>query len=79
VSPCCAVPEIAGAAELLGGSGVTTAVADEGAVALPPEFVAVTTTSTVWPTSLEAATYVLAVAPEMSAQLPPDELQSCHW
>ena len=59
VLPCVAVPEIVGAAVLVGTAGggpLTTAVAAEVAEALPPPFVAVTTTSTVCPTSLAVKT-----------------------
>jgi hypothetical protein len=53
--PCCAVPEIVGGAVLTGGVGAgwTTAVGAEVALAEPAEFVAVTTTRTVEPTSAE--------------------------
>src|SRR4051794_41405429 len=56
-----------------------TAVAPEGALSLPPAFVAVTTTRTVLPTSTGTRSYVAAVAPVMSAQLAPAASQRCHW
>ena len=46
-----AVPVTAGAATLAGGSGATTAVAVDVAIAVPPSFVAVTCARRVWPTS----------------------------
>jgi hypothetical protein len=57
---------------------VTTPLGLELADPLPLAFVAVTTTSTVEPTSLAAPVYVAAVAPEMFVQFAPDESQSCH-
>ena len=53
MSPCCAVPVIAGSAVLTGagGGGAATVVAAEVAGVDPPALVAVTITSIVWPTS----------------------------
>jgi hypothetical protein len=52
VSPCCAVPDTVGALEFTGaGSAVTVEVFADVAGVDPPAFVAVTTTSTVSPTS----------------------------
>ena len=62
-----------------GGSTATVAVAAEMASPDPPAFVAVTTTLRVSPTSLEASTRVLPVAPLIAEQLAPDVLQSSHW
>jgi hypothetical protein len=82
VSPTFAVPLITGATVFTGagggGSG-TVLVATEEARADPAALVAVTVTSTVWPTSLEATMWRLEVAPLIAAQDPPELLQSCHW
>src|SRR5579871_3372633 len=61
------------------GAEVTTAVGLELAEAEPAPFDAVTTTSTVEPTSLETSVYVDAVAPAIGVQVVAVELQSCHW
>ena len=50
VSPTCSSPEIVGATVLAGGAG-TTALGALVEVSLPASFVAVTTTTTVWPWS----------------------------
>src|SRR5438034_10378841 len=57
----------------------TTAVWADVADVEPAEFVAVTTTRIVEPTSAETSAYVVAVAPPMSAQLAPPESQRRHW
>src|SRR4051794_18495009 len=77
VWPLRAVPEIVGG-ELLTGAvdGATTdAVWFEVAVAVPTEFLAVTTTRRVLPTSPAATVYVVAVSPAMSTHVAP---QRCH-
>ena len=54
VSPCCAVPDTTGALEFTGAAtdaAATVAVFADDAAVEPPAFVAVTTTSTVFPTS----------------------------
>ena len=51
MSPCCAVPLIAGRPVLTGGDAVTPAVGVDGSAVEPPALVAVTTTSIVWPMS----------------------------
>ena len=51
VCPCCANPEIAGFAVLIGGLAATTTVGADEAVAEPPELLAVTATTIVLPTS----------------------------
>ena len=58
---------------------VTTAVWAESADDEPAEFVPVTRTRTVEPTSETVGTYVPAVAPTMSTQAPPAESQRRHW
>ncbi len=58
---------------------VTAAVAADVALVGPPEFVAVTTTRSVWPTSAEVSLYVDDPAPVMLAHASPDVLQSSHW
>jgi hypothetical protein len=57
---------------------VTTLVAADVAVAVPPELAAVTTTRIVWLTSLLDTGYEALVAPLIAAQPAPDESQSCH-
>ena len=49
--PGCAVPLIVGAAVFDGGAAVTVVVGAEVADADPSEFIAVTCTAIVWPTS----------------------------
>jgi hypothetical protein len=73
------VPDTVGREATAGGVAVTNAVGAEGALALPPLFVALTTTMSVCPTSALAAVYVVAVAPEMLLQFAPVESQRCHW
>jgi hypothetical protein len=51
----------------------------QAAVDDPAELVAVTATRSVEPTSALAATYVCAVAPGRSLQLPPLAPQRRHW
>ena len=79
VCPSCAVPETVGAPVFDGGAAATVAVADEVALLEPAEFDAVTVTRIVEPTSELLAAYVCAVAPPMSAQLPPLASQWRHW
>jgi hypothetical protein len=71
---------------LTAGAGVegcdvarTTAVAADAAVAEPARFVAVTTTRSVWPTSVARKPYVLPLAPTASVQAAPVWSQRCHW
>jgi hypothetical protein len=45
----------------------------------PAVLLAVTSTSSVFPTSAAVTTYVCAVCPNTSVQPPPSELQSRHW
>ena len=52
VPPSRAVPDTVGAAVFSGATGATAAVGAECASAVPPSFVAVTTTRTVRPTSV---------------------------
>ena len=61
------------------GWGAMTAVCEEVEGVDPPLLLAVTTTRTVWPTSVPVRAWLLAVAPEMLVQLAPEVLQSCHW
>ena len=76
VCPSCAVPEIKGAAVLVGlptvGVGLELAAAD------PAEFEAVTTTTSAFPTSPLAIVYVDCVAPGMFWQCCPFLSQLCH-
>jgi hypothetical protein len=68
MSDTCAVPLITGTAVFTGGGGGgawTTPVTAEVATPEPPALLAVTTTSIVCPTSLDATVYVLELAPEM--------------
>jgi hypothetical protein len=55
VWPCCGVPEIVGAAVFASATALTAEVWLLVAEALPPEFVAVTTTRIVLPMSLEVS------------------------
>jgi hypothetical protein len=57
---------------------VTTLVGAESAEVEPTLFVAVTRTRIVQPASPAATTWVAAVAPEMSLQLPPFVLHLRH-
>ena len=56
-----------------------TAVALEVAVDEPTEFVAVTATRRVLPTSAPVSVYAGSVAPGIAAQAPPAPSQRCHW
>jgi hypothetical protein len=76
--PWTAEPEIAGSAVFTGGPGATTGEAGDVADALPAEFVAVTTTRSVAPTSAETAAYVPFVAPDRAAHDVPADVQRCH-
>jgi hypothetical protein len=60
------------------GGAVTTALGAERADLDPAAFDAVTTTRMVWPTSLEAMTYVDCEAPATATHVVPALLQSCH-
>jgi hypothetical protein len=55
VPPSRVSPETAGGAVFAGGSACTAALAPEVAVAEPPPFRAVTSTTTAWPTSAAVA------------------------
>ena len=61
------------------GAAATTAVCVELALLEPTEFVPVTTTRKVKPTSAATAVYDCELAPAMSLQLLPDESQRRHW
>ena len=78
VEPTCAVPEIVGSDVFTGAPATTPLAADEAAVE-PTLFVAITTTTTVEPTSAAASVYEDCVAPTTSTQLPPAESQRRHW
>jgi hypothetical protein len=67
---------IVGTAVFTGAGWGTVLVAAEEALAEPPAFVAVTTTSIVSPTSEDCAVYELELAPAMFWHVPPR--QSCH-
>src|SRR5512132_308969 len=71
VCPSTGVPEIVGGDVFTGAASapVTVAVAAEVAVLEPTEFVAVTVTRIVEPTSADASEYVWSVAPAISLQL----------
>ena len=58
---------------------VTAAVGAEVDVRDPRLFFAVTRTRSVLPTSTDFSAYVVEVAPEMLAQLPPDASHLVHW
>jgi hypothetical protein len=70
---------IDGATTFAGGTAVTGPTTPELAVAEPTEFVAVTTTRSVEPTSAADAAYEEPVAPATSEQPEPVESQRCHW
>ncbi len=80
VCPTCAVPCGSGCLVTLGGvsAATTVPVGLEAADEWPAELAAATTTRSVPPTSEDVTTYVWAVAPEMSPQLPPEPLHRCH-
>src|SRR5207248_8697996 len=69
--PSCGVPETVGGVQSTGARPSTASVAGELALFSPAQFDAVTVTRIVEPTSELVAAYVFAVAPPMSAQLPP--------
>ena len=77
-SPISATPSTDGAVVLTGGAG-STALGALVAVSTPASFVAVTTTTTVWPWSSTVSVYVSSSAPVMSTQLLPAASQRCHW
>src|SRR5712692_8473752 len=82
VSPTAAVPEIVG--RLLFTGAVASATTPEPFVpadALPSAFVAVTTASSVWPTSSFCTVYDWDVAPTIGTQFcrSPVASQRCHW
>jgi hypothetical protein len=81
VCPLTALPDTTGSDVLTGAAGAdtTTAVATESAVADDAEFVAVTRTRTVEPTSPATSVYVAPVAPAMSTQPAPPVSQRRHW
>jgi hypothetical protein len=61
-------------------AGVITCVGLElTGPAVPAEFEAVTSTSSVWPTSADAATYDADLAPLIAAQPFPLSSQRVHW
>jgi hypothetical protein len=75
-------PEIVGSVESTGADTVvpvTTAVGVELTLAVPPLFVAATTTRIVAPTSPAASAYDWAVAPLMPLQLLPEVSHLFHW
>jgi hypothetical protein len=77
-SPSFATPETTGAAVFVGGAGRTTAVGAEFRDAAPAEFVAVTRTTSVEPTSAVTTAYVAPVAPAISTQPAPLESHRSH-
>ncbi len=76
VEPTVAVPVIAGSVVLAGGA-TTTAVGVVLTEFDPAELVAVTTTTSVVPMSLEVTVYVELVS-ELLVQFAPAESQVCH-
>jgi hypothetical protein len=72
VCPACDDPEIDGTLESAGATACTTAVGAELAELEPAPFDAVTTTSSVEPTSPGPSWYVGPVAPATGAQFAPD-------
>ena len=79
VCPCCAAPEVTGGAVFVGGIPATTGVGADSAVLEPAPFVAITSTTSVDPTSAETSVYADAVAPAMFEQLVPPLVQRRHW
>jgi hypothetical protein len=61
------------------GFGEMTSVVADAADPNPTEFIAVTTTRSLQPTSLVVAWNDCAVAPAMLVQPAPAESQRCHW
>ena len=83
VEPWLALPEMAGRAVSEGavaaeGEGATTEVWPEVADFEPDEFVAVTTTCIVSPTSADASTYVELLAPDTEVHPEPPASQRRH-
>ena len=78
VTPCSGFPAIWGATVFAGAGGSTGPTLALVTGVAPPAFDAVTVTLTSFPTSDAFNVYVLAVAPEIAAQLFPELLQSCH-
>jgi hypothetical protein len=81
VCPVAAVPEIVGGLVLAGGVGaeVTTAVAADVPLALPPGLPAVTTTRRVEPESAGCTEYDESVSPRIGTHPAPDVSHRCHW
>src|SRR5258707_6837294 len=73
--PTCRMPAIVGTAELAGRIARIELVGSEVAVVAPRELAAVTASRTVFPIWLSNRPSVVAVAPEISLQLAPEELQ----
>jgi hypothetical protein len=78
VCPSTATPEMAGSIVFAGTLLTTTCVAAESADAVPSPFVAVTCTRMRRPTSSDASTYVVEVAPEIEEQFAPALSQRLH-
>ena len=68
-----------GSSLLLGSSAPMRPLAADVASVEPPALVAVTTTRTVEPTSVEMRPSVVPVAPEISLQASPLALHCSHW
>jgi hypothetical protein len=79
VWPFWGVPVTIGDEVSAGGTAWTGAVGEEVACWLPPALDAVTSTSSVPPTSAVTIVYVAEVAPVMLAQFAPFESQRFHW
>ena len=60
-------------------AALTTAVGTDVAERVPSEFLALTVTRSVLPTSTAFSVYVLDVAPPMLEQLPPSVSHLLHW
>ena len=78
VCPCAGDPEIVGG-DVFTGAPATTALAADDAAVEPTLLVAITTTTSVEPTSAAASVYDDCVAPTTPTQLPPTASQRCHW
>jgi len=60
-------------------AALTTAVGTDVALRVPSEFLALTTTRSVFPASTAFSVYVLSLAPPMLLQLPPSLSHLRHW
>ena len=83
VTPTLAVPEIAAPVNTGAASAIKTAAVAELATAIPGEVpvnaIGITLTLMNLPKSPAIGVYVLLVAPDISAYVPPAVLQLVHW